>query len=216
MIVVVDYGSGNLRSVAKAFEAIGAEVKVTGLPADLADAERIVLPGVGSFAEGMRNLRERGLIEALGHEVLAKRKPFLGICLGMQMLAEEGSEDGVHRGLGWLPGRVIPMAVPHSSLKVPHMGWNEITRPAGPAALFARLPAKPTFYFAHSYRFEASDPRVVAATSDYGGNFTAAVLKGNIFASQFHPEKSQQNGLTLLKNFVAWQPSVASAGGVSA
>ncbi len=216
MIAVVDYGSGNLRSVAKAFEAIGADVKVTGTPADLALAERIVLPGVGSFAEGMRNLRERGLVPALEREVVANRKPFLGICLGMQMLAEEGSEDGVHRGLGWVPGRVVPMPKSPPTLKVPHMGWNEVSRPAFAPELFARLPTKPTFYFAHSYRFEVADPRFVACLCEYGGEFAAAVLKGNIFAAQFHPEKSQQNGLTLLRNFLSWKPSVAAEGGVSA
>lgn len=215
MIAVVDYGSGNLRSVAKAFEAVGADVKVTGDPADLTAAERIVLPGVGSFAEGMRNLRARGLVDALGREVLGRGKPFLGICLGMQMLADEGSEDGVHPGLGWIPGRVVPIPAA-AGFKVPHMGWNEVTRPAPASDLFSRLPAKPTFYFAHSFRFEASDPALVASTADYGGAFTAALLKGNIFATQFHPEKSQQNGLLLLRNFLAWAPSAASAGGVSA
>lgn len=216
MIAVVDYGSGNLRSVAKAFEAIGADVKVTSLSADLASADRIVLPGVGSFAEGMRHLRERGLIEALSHEVLNNRKPFLGICLGMQMLAEEGSEDGVHPGLGWVAGRVVPLAPSAPGLKVPHMGWNDVSKPPVPSELFARLPAKPVFYFAHSYRFEAADPAHVASSSDYGGPFSAAVLKDNVFATQFHPEKSQQNGLQLLRNFVGWKPAAAPAGGVSA
>ena len=164
MIAVVDYGSGNLRSVAKAFEAIGAEVQVTSNPSDLRHAERIVLPGVGSFAEGMRSLRERGLIEALEAEVLGKRKPFMGICLGMQMLAEEGTEDGLHPGLAWVGGRVVPLVPADRALKVPHMGWNEVERRSSPFELFSRLPAKPIFYFAHSFRFDVLDATDIVRT----------------------------------------------------
>lgn len=216
MIAVVDYGSGNLHSVAKAFEAIGAEVRIASVPADLERAERIVLPGVGSFAEGMGSLRASGLVAALTEQVLERRKPFLGVCLGMQMLADEGSEDGVHAGLGWIHGRVVPLKPSDPSLKIPHMGWNEVAPAAAAKELFAGLPGKASFYFAHSYRFDCAENVAVAATVEYGDPLVAAVLKGNIFATQFHPEKSQHLGLLLLRNFLKWQPTVHAGGGVSA
>jgi glutamine amidotransferase len=216
MIAVVDYGSGNLHSVAKAFETIGADVRVASAPAHLEDAERVVLPGVGSFAEGMRNLKASGLLAALTEQVLERRKPFLGVCLGMQMLATEGSEEGVHAGLGWIKGRVVPLKPSDPSLKIPHMGWNEVARADSAKDLFAGLPAKPAFYFAHSYRFECAEPAAVAATAGYGGEIVAAVRKDNVFAVQFHPEKSQHLGLMLLRNFLQWKPAAKAAGGVTA
>lgn len=216
MIAVVDYGSGNLHSVTKAFEAIGAEVRIASSAGDLEEAERIVLPGVGSFAEGMRNLRRSGLVEALSEQVLVRRKPFLGICLGMQMLSEEGNEDGVHAGLGWIRGRVVAMTPADRGLKIPHMGWNDVTPSGNAREFFAGLPAKTAFYFAHSYHLIDAEPANVAATTDYGGPVVAAVRKDNIFATQFHPEKSQHIGLLMLRNFAHWKPAARPAGGVSA
>ena len=216
MIAVVDYGSGNLHSVTKAFEAVGAEAGVASTAEELARAERIVLPGVGSFAEGVRSLRRSGLVEALAEQVLVRRKPFLGICLGMQMLSEEGSEDGVHAGLGWIAGRVVAMKPSDRALKIPHMGWNDVAPAAGGREFFAGLPAKTAFYFAHSYHLEGAEPGSVAATTDYGGPVVAAVRKDNIFATQFHPEKSQHLGLLMLRNFANWKPAARPAGGVSA
>lgn len=205
MIVVVDYGMGNLHSVAKAFEAIGGSVVISGKPEDLRRAERIVLPGVGAFADGIKNLGKAGLLEVLKDEA-AKGKPLLGICLGMQMLAEEGSENGAHQGLGLIEGRVVALKPADAQLKIPHMGWNNIAPGAGSVSFFKGMSASPTFYFAHTYYMECAKPETVAATCDYGGVFTAAIQKGNIFATQFHPEKSQQNGLRLLRHFVSWKP----------
>ncbi|MBI4347020.1 MAG: imidazole glycerol phosphate synthase subunit HisH [Elusimicrobia bacterium] len=204
MIVVVDYGMGNLRSVAKAFEAMAAEVLVSADPADLARAERIVLPGVGAFCDGIRNVERAGWPEALRREVLEGGKPFLGICLGMQMLAEEGREHGTAAGLGWVKGTVDALRAP--GLKIPHMGWNAVSLSQKEHPLFAGLGASPIFYFAHSFVLHGAEPAAVAATCDYGGPFTAAVAAGNVAAVQFHPEKSQDAGLRLLRNFMSWTP----------
>ncbi len=204
MVAVVDYGMGNLRSLAKALEAVGAEVCVSSDPATLGRAERIVLPGVGAFGECVSNLRRSGLIDALEMEVRVHKKPFLGICLGMQVLATEGREYGIHPGLDWIPG-VVRSFREDRQVKVPHVGWNEVI-PRKPSPLFAGLRAESTFYFVHSYHFVCKDPGSVAAECDYGGMFTAAVQRENIFATQFHPEKSQDQGLRLLRNFLHWAP----------
>ena len=205
-VTVIDYGFGNLRSVAKALEAAGAEVCVSAEAADLRRADRLVLPGVGAFAAGMANLLKTGLIDVLTREVREADKPLLAICLGMQLLARESEEDGWHAGLGWLPARVVEFDTRASGLKVPHMGWNEIVpRPGLP--FFVGLGSRPTFYFVHSYHLAPDDPRLTVATCDYGGVFPAAVWHANILATQFHPEKSQDNGLRLLRNFLAWSPA---------
>lgn len=204
---VLDYGMGNLHSVRNAFEAVGADVKVTDRPEDLAKADRIVLPGVGGFSECMRTLKDSGAISALEVEVLEKSKPFLGICLGMQVLGSDSNEAGNHEGFGWLPFSVRHLdeaATQH--LKVPHVGWNNIS-PVEGLHLFNGLGASPTFYFVHSYRPITSDRNLIAAECDYGVPFVAAIRYRNIFATQFHPEKSQHNGLTLLSNFVSWDPN---------
>lgn len=206
MIAIVDYGMGNLHSVRHALEHVGAEVLVTSRAEDLERAERIVLPGVGAFGECMRNLHATGLVETLEEQVRAEGKPFLGICLGMQALAEEGLELGHHKGLGWLRGVVEPLPVAGTGLKLPHVGWNEVRPSSTGAPLFRGLRKDASFYFVHSYRLRPSDPAVTAATCDYGGAFTAAVLDRNVFATQFHPEKSQQDGLRLLANFLDWRP----------
>jgi len=204
VITVVDYGVGNLRSVAKALEAVGAEVRVSSRAEDLRQAERLVLPGVGAFAPGMANLKAAGLVDVLTEEVRDRGKPLLAICLGQQLLARESEEDGLHAGLGWLPGRVVEFDLRGTSLKVPHMGWNEVL-PQEESPFFEGLGPASNFYFVHSYHVVCDDPQMVLATARYGITFTAALCHENIFATQFHPEKSQENGLRLLRNFVSWK-----------
>ena len=205
MIAVVDYGMGNLRSVHHALDMVGADVRVTNRPEDLRSAERIVLPGVGAFGECVQNLCASGLVEALEAEVLQEGKPFFGICVGMQVLARVGYEMGVHQGLSWVPAVVRRFKVEEEGLKVPHVGWNEVI-PQRETPLFKGLRQNSTFYFVHSYHLVLDDPGMVIAACDYGGLFTSAILRDNIFACQFHPEKSQRNGLRLLENFLAWKP----------
>ncbi len=200
-ITIVDYGMGNLRSVAKAFEALGCQTLVTSKVQDIQEAKAIVLPGVGSFGDGMDHLENLSLVGVLRQKVVEERTPFLGICLGMQILARKGYENGMCDGLGWIPGDVRKLEPVGVSLKVPHMGWNDVTAKTDDA-LFASLGPSPCFYFLHSYRLVCADPQVCVAACDYGGEFTAAIHRGNIFGTQFHPEKSQKPGLQLLRNFV--------------
>lgn len=204
MVVVVDYGICNVRSVVKALELVGATVRVSSVPRDLEEAERIVLPGVGAFEHGMTNLAARGLIEPLADQVLGKGKPFLGICLGMQLLARTSHEFGMHEGLGWLPATVKAFALEEKGLKVPHIGWTEVSLDRA-SPLFAGVSKAPSFYFVHSYHMVCDTSDLVAASAEYGVRFTAAVQRDNIFATQFHPEKSQDDGLRLLENFLQWQ-----------
>ena len=208
-IVVIDYGMGNLRSVSKALEHVagGKEVIVTADPAVVAAAERVVFPGQGAMPDCMRELEARGLRPAV--LAAAKDKPFLGICIGLQMLFEH-SEEGDVAGLGVFAGDVqrFPeakmFAADGQRLKVPHMGWNRVQQKSH--ALWADIADQSRFYFVHSYCVQPADDSVVAGTTEYGIPFTCAVERDNIFAVQFHPEKSAQDGLQLLKNFVAWQP----------
>lgn len=195
MVTIVDYGSGNLRSVQKAFEKLGTAARITDDPQVVADSERVVLPGVGAFGDAMRALRDRGLVEPIVAHVRAD-KPFFGICMGLQLLFETGLEGGRHDGLGLLSGEVVRFDLP-AGIKVPHMGWNTVQW---------RDPATAGgdgwFYFVHSYHARPSDADVVAAVTDYGGEFVSAVSRGRLFATQFHPEKSQATGLGLLASFV--------------
>jgi glutamine amidotransferase len=197
-IAVVDYGAGNLRSAARALAAAGAaDVDVTSDPARIASATRIVLPGVGAFAQCITALRQASGIEAaLADAVQGRRVPFLGICVGMQLLASEGHEHGVHRGLGWLPGKVTRLTPDDPALKIPHMGWNRVSAANGSGL------AEGDAYFVHSYRFDPDDAADVRATSDHGGVFPAIVARGNITGVQFHPEKSQAYGLAFLQNWL--------------
>ena len=199
MIAIVDYGMGNLRSVAKALEAIGEEPRITASPDDLRNASHIILPGVGAFGQCAANLRATGLVEALREEVRDRGKPFLGICVGMQLLVEQSDEGGDDRGLGWFAGMVRRFDA-SPDRKVPHMGWNDVDA-AADAPMFKGMRNR-VFYFVHSYFVELTDRSGVAATCDYGVAFPAAMAIGNIWAVQFHPEKSQQNGLKLLQNFL--------------
>jgi glutamine amidotransferase len=201
-IAVVDYGMGNLRSVSKALERVApdAEVVVTADPDTIASAGKVVVPGQGAMPDCMRSLGASGAREAVVDAT--RSKPFLGICIGLQMLFERG-EEGDTPGLGLLPGRVPRFSV--SGLKIPHMGWNEVDQ-ARPHALWAGIPDRSRFYFVHSYYPEPGDAALTAGTTVYGAPFTCAVARDNIFAVQFHPEKSQSAGLQLLSNFVRWRP----------
>ncbi len=204
-VAVVDYGMGNLHSVRHAIEMSGGDAVLASEPEALRDAERIVLPGVGAFGECVKNLRASGLLESLEEEVLEKGKPLLGICLGMQVLASAGEEMGEHEGLGWIPGRVVRLRGEAKGLRVPHVGWNEVKVVVDHPVLRG-IGKDKTFYFVHSYAFEPSSASHTAALCDYGGDFTCAVARDNIVATQFHPEKSQQNGLAVVEAFLAWKP----------
>jgi len=202
MLAIVDYGMGNLRSVANALECVGVEARITADPAVLADAGGVIVPGVGAFADGMANLRRLGLVEVLRRQVLEAGKPYLGICLGLQFLAERSYENGVHEGLGFVAGEVVRLASTDPvRFKIPHMGWNEVALTAD-CPLFTGLDENRIFYFVHSYQFRAA-PQYVTAVCRHGGQVVAAVRKDNIFAVPFHPEKSQGIGLRVLENFAA-------------
>jgi len=198
-VAIVDYGMANLRSVQKAFEAVGAAAEITADPNRIAEAKRLVLPGVGAFQDAIALIRQTGLAEAIQQHI-QKGSPFLGICLGYQMLYTRSHEDGTHDGLGIYAGDVVRFPEVRG-LKVPHMGWNTLrfTRPGCP--LFANLPPDPAVYFVHSYYPIPEDRGAIVAEADYPTPFAAAIWKDNVFATQFHPEKSQQVGLTMLKNF---------------
>jgi glutamine amidotransferase len=205
-VALIDYGSGNLRSAEKALVHAGAAVTVTSDPAVVAKADRIVLPGVGAFGDCMAGLSAiPGMVDALRQAVLERAKPFLGICVGMQLLASVGREFGDHAGLGWIEGEVTRLAPTGPSLKIPHMGWNALTF-VRPHPLFAGIAEGADVYFVHSYAMRPADPAAVLATADYGGSFVAAAGRDNILGVQFHPEKSQAVGLALLGNFLAWRP----------
>lgn len=207
-VAIIDYGSGNLHSAAKSFEraanAIGnATVELATDPKQLAAATHIVLPGVGAFGDCKRGLAAvPGMIAALEEEVLNKKKPFFGICVGMQLLATKGLEHGEHDGLGWIKGTV--KKIDAKELKIPHMGWNTLEVKKPHACLEGE--SGKDVYFVHSYHFVPEDKDAVLATVQYGAPITAAVAKGNIFGTQFHPEKSQKAGLQIISNFLKWRP----------
>jgi imidazole glycerol-phosphate synthase subunit HisH len=198
MIAVVDYGMGNVRSVLNALEALGGRAVLASTGSELDEAQRIVLPGVGAFREAMDRLHDRALIESLRRNVVECGKPFLGVCLGMQLLADVSFEHGEHRGLGWISGEVRRIEPADPALRVPHIGWNDVER-RGTSRLLCERAA---FYFVHAFHLVPQDPQVVTGTCDYGGPITAVVERGNILGTQFHPEKSQQAGLKLLGTFL--------------
>jgi imidazole glycerol-phosphate synthase subunit HisH len=214
-VAIIDYGSGNLHSAAKAFEraARGAgsplDIKVTAEPEAVRAADRIVLPGVGAFADCRNGLLSiPGMIEALEESVRRRGKPFLGICVGLQLMAERGLEHGLTPGLGWIEGEVRAIAPSDPSLKIPHMGWNTLDL-ARDHDLLAGIPTGDSglnAYFVHSYHLVPADKATLLATTDYGGPITAFVAKDNMAGSQFHPEKSQKLGLALIANFLKWKP----------
>lgn len=198
MIVIVDYGMGNLRSVQKGFEKIGGQARISRDIQEISGADHLVLPGVGAFPECMRNLARLNLIDSI-REFIASGRPFLGICLGLQLLFDESDEFGVHAGFKVVHGRVKGFDR-REGLKIPHMGWNQVFfRKQCP--IFDGIKDSSFFYFVHSFYVAADDPTDVAAETEYGIMFTSAVSRGNVFAVQFHPEKSQENGLRILKNF---------------
>ena len=198
MIAIIDYDAGNLRSVEKALEALGQQVIVTKDAETIRQAEKVILPGVGAFGDAMANLQRLSLVEVI-RETAASGKPFLGICLGLQLLFEDSDETPGVPGLGILRGHI--KRIPEQpGLKVPHMGWNNLELHHD-GALFRGLPEHPYVYFVHSYYLEAEDPDIVTATAEYGVTIHASVQRGNLFACQFHPEKSSQIGLAILKNF---------------
>lgn len=209
-VAIIDYGSGNLRSVAKAIERASREsgfeatISITDNSTAIRHADRLVLPGVGAFAACMEGLAaRRGVLEALEHRVLVDRRPFLGICVGMQLLATQGLEFGPHQGLGWIPGIVKPLE-PKPGFRAPHMGWNKIDCSASHSVLSST--DSQVFYFAHSYHFEPENDAQAVAVTDHGGRIVAAILRDNILGVQFHPEKSQRSGLALLSGFLNWAP----------
>ena len=199
MIVIIDYGMGNLRSVQKAIEAVGSAAEITSDPDRVAIASKVVLPGVGAFSDAMAELRRSGLDQAF-REAVRSGKPCLGVCLGLQLLFDESEEDGLHQGLGLIPGRIVRFPA-RPGVKVPHMGWNTL-RILRPAPLLAGLDDQPSVYFVHSYYAVATNPTIVAAESDYPDPFPAVVWRDNLTACQFHPEKSQSVGLRMYKNLV--------------
>ena len=212
-IALIDYGSGNLRSAAKAFERAVADlgrrdaVVVTADPAVVAKADRIVLPGVGAFADCRAGvLAIPGMMEALTEAVIAKGQPFFGICVGMQLMADAGFEFGAHAGFGWIPGAVRALAPADPALKIPHMGWNGLRLRQPPHPLFKGIAEGAHAYFVHSYHFLPENAGHRLAETDYGGAVTAAVGRDNLVGTQFHPEKSQALGLKIISNFLEWAP----------
>ena len=201
MIGIIDYGMGNLLSVYNAVEICGADVKVISYPEELDQVDKIILPGVGSFGHCMKNLKERGFIDSLKIDVISAKKPILGICLGMQVMAKKSYEHGEIEGLGWIDAEIIKIDSKDLSLKVPHVGWNGINI-SKPDKIFKDIPDNSDVYFVHSYHMKCRDKIDIAATCDYGFTITAAIQKGNLFATQFHPEKSQSVGLRILENFL--------------
>jgi glutamine amidotransferase len=198
MIKIVDYGMGNLRSVQKAFEKLGVQAKVCATPEELGDAEKMVLPGVGAFRDAIAELKRQRMIESVKAHIAAE-KPFLGICLGLQLLFDVGYEDGEYEGLGIIPGKVVRFE-DQPGLKIPHMGWNRLS-PVHRPPILEGVPNDAHFYFVHSYHVVPNDESVVATRTDYGGSFVSMIARRNMFATQFHPEKSQRVGLKLLENF---------------
>lgn len=213
-IAVIDYGSGNLRSVEKALlravadEGLSCAVSVTADPQEVLNASRIVLPGVGAFADCMHGLeRVAGLRSGLEEAVVRRGRPFLGICVGMQLLADHGLEHGRCQGLGWIHGEVVPIVPVDARLKVPHMGWNEVLLArAHPVLSYLDGIEAPHAYFVHSYQFRCADDRDLLATTEHGELLCAAIGRDNVIGTQFHPEKSQKFGLALLANFIRWKP----------
>ncbi|MGR3294735.1 MAG: imidazole glycerol phosphate synthase subunit HisH [Candidatus Bathyanammoxibius sp.] len=197
MIAVVDYGMGNLRSVQKAVEKVGFDSVLVDSPEGLEGVEKVVLPGVGAFRDAMQGLRDRGLIDPILRHI-REEKPFLGICLGLHVLFTESEEDGPCKGLGVIPGKVVKFR--GNGLRIPHMGWNQVCFKKD-VPITKGIPQDSYMYFVHSYYVCPDNPDEIAAVTEYGGEFPSAICKGNIFATQFHPEKSQANGLALIKNF---------------
>ncbi|WP_410498789.1 imidazole glycerol phosphate synthase subunit HisH [Chitinibacter sp. S2-10] len=201
-ILIIDYGMGNLASVAHAIERLGERVVISGSPSDLKKCKHIILPGVGAFPDAMQALREQGWEAELRQAVLEQKQPFLGICLGMQLLADQGEEHETTAGLGFISGAVKPL--PANMERLPHIGWNEVHQTSS-SQLFENIEPSRDFYFVHSFHFLPTNPNVIAGTTEYCGGFVSVIEHENIFAVQFHPEKSSKNGMKLLSNFIKFQ-----------
>jgi glutamine amidotransferase len=205
MIAIVDYGMGNIQSLSNAIRYIGSDVIITAEEKELQKADRIILPGVGAFGDAMASIRNRGLDKILFEQIIIRKKPILGICLGLQLFGKSSEEHGYHEGLGWLDARIVAFNI-KTKVHIPHIGWNDITF-SHPDPLFSGLKeGEKDFYFVHSYYMECNNPLDVYATCNYGVKFVAAIKKDNILGTQFHPEKSQDNGIHVLRNFLAWTP----------
>lgn len=200
MVVIIDYGLGNLASVAKAFKKAGAEIIISSNKNLIGKASHLVLPGQGAFADGINNIRKLKLDEIIYQQVLKRRKPILGICLGMQLMADKGYENGKHRGLGLIEGETIKIEA-SDNIRLPHIGWDNV-KIEKKSSLFSEIPNDSDFYFLHSYHLSPSNKSLIVATCDYGQKFVVSVNKENIFATLFHPEKSHEFGLRLIKNFL--------------
>lgn len=206
MVGIIDYGMGNLLSVYNAFDYLGEDVKICRNPEDLTDLDHIVIPGVGAFKDCIELITKKELFEALEEQVILKAKPTLGICLGMQVMAKTGFEFGEHQGLGWFDAEVVKIETENTPLKLPNIGWNEVNQ-LYDHQLFKGIKNLTDFYLVHSFYMKCNIDSDRIASYQYGHlDITAAVLKNNIFATQFHPEKSQDNGLKLLENFINWKP----------
>lgn len=205
MIGIVNYQMGNLRSVQSAFEYLGENISIINNPDELNHVDKVVLPGVGAFEKCKKNLDSLGFTDALNHNCIIKAKPTLGICLGMQIMATTGEEGGLNNGLNWFNGSVIKLKPKVQGVKIPNVGWEETIIDSN-CSLFRGLPQNPVFYYVHSYYMNCLDQKDIIAKYDLTFDVTAAILKDNIFATQFHPEKSQDVGLKVLENFIKWNP----------
>lgn len=202
MVGIIDYKMGNVASVKKAFDKIGAKNMLSNNAEEILNASHLVLPGVGAFGDGMENLRNLNLIDLLNDAVITQRKPFLGICLGMQLIAEKGYEFGINKGFGWIKGEAVKLDT-SGNLRLPHIGWDNIEIKNN-SLLFKNIPNNSDFYFVHSFHLKCNDASIITSICDYGKKFAASIQKDNIFAVQFHPEKSQEKGLQILKNFIEY------------
>lgn len=202
MISIVNYGMGNIQSIQRALQSLGVENSVVDTPDQISESSKLILPGVGAFPQAMNNIKDRGLLSPLNNAVLERKVPILGICLGMQLMAEWGEEGQHSAGLGWIPGRVRKIKA-QSGMKVPHVGFNTADFAEKNGALFQGLGSHGDFYFVHSYVFDCMHEEDVSSWTEYGERFVSSVRRNNIFGTQFHPEKSQYNGLTVLANFAS-------------